>query len=366
MAQQIGIVGVGGVARYAHLPAYQRLGLEVRALFDLDGAVAREVAAQFGVPVVTDSLEELADLVDVVDLATPPAGRVGLLRRLAATGTPVLVQKPLCTTWAELAEVAALRSTGLRLRLNLTGRHVSAWRKVAELLVTGEIGRPYLCTIVNRDWWDRAPGRWDHELPDYIVHEMLIHHLDLLRFWFGPPVRIAARGGSHPGQRLRRANWVGALVEYAGGPVAQVLEDWTMPEFGFAHGHPFEEIMISGSAGVLRAGSERVELSPLGGNQVRVWHLPRPGQALPGEQLSVNWFPDSFGAAMREFLAVCDDEAVGTADWAHALALTTDTIVAADSLRASRWLDFPPDAAVTAGTDRIPAGRIPADRAVGR
>ncbi|MFY1638117.1 Gfo/Idh/MocA family protein [Solwaraspora sp. WMMB335] len=349
VAPKIGIVGVGGVARYAHLPAYRRLGLDVHALFDVDEPVAREVARQFQVPVVAGSLEELAGRVDVVDLATPPAGRIELLRRLAALGTPVLVQKPLCTTWAELAEAAALRSTGMRLRLNLTGRHVSAWRKVAELLVAGAIGRPHLCTIVNRDWWDRAPGRWDHSLPGYIVYEMLIHHLDLLRFWFGPPQRIAARGGTHPGQLLRQANWVSALIEYGSGPLAQVLEDWTMPEYGFAHGHPFEEVLISGSAGVLRAGSERVELSPVGGNQVRVWHLPRPGQTLPGEQLAVNWFPDSFGAAMNDFLATRDDPVVSASDWAQALALTADTIVAAESLGASRWLDFPPEDPVVPG-----------------
>jgi predicted dehydrogenase len=339
-ARRIGIVGAGGVARYAHLPAYQKLGLTVHALFDIDATVAHDVARQFSVPLVARTLRQLTDHVDVVDLATPPTDRPAQLAELARSGKPVLVQKPLCVNADEFADIARLRSTGLRLRLNLTGRHVSAWRKVADLIEGGAIGRPNLCTIVNRDWWDRAPGRWDHDIDGYIVFEMLIHHLDLMRFWFGPPARIAARGGTHQRQALRQANWVSAIVEHVDGPTVQVLEDWTMPEFGFAHGHPFEEIVVSGGDGVLRAHSERVELSRIGANRVEVWHLPRPGQTLPGEQLATAWFPDSFGLAMAAFLDSLDQPDLAAADWQHALDLTRATIVAAEALRSPHWLDL--------------------------
>jgi predicted dehydrogenase len=158
---RIAIVGVGGVARYAHLPAYRQRGLRVTALCDIDGDLAHEVAAEFQVETATDDARKLAERgdVDVVDIATPPAAHPELIEIFAAAGKPMLVQKPLCVNQDEfdrIAQVVAVHNPWIR--LNLTGRHVSAWQKVAALLAAGKIGRPFLCTILNRDWWDREPG----------------------------------------------------------------------------------------------------------------------------------------------------------------------------------------------------------------
>ncbi len=340
---RIGIVGVGGVARYAHLPSYRRSGLRVSAVCDRDVSVAREVASEFNVDVAVD-VAELLDRhdVDVVDIAAPPAAHMSLIRQVAEAGKPMLVQKPLCTTPAELAEIASIYAEHRPwIRLNLTGRHVSAWRKIAQLLQAGEIGRPFLCTIQNRDWWDREPGRWDHDVDNYIVFEMLIHHLDLCRYWFGAPKRVTARAGHNPAQRMRQDNWISAMLEYEAPDVVQILEDWTMPEFSFASGHPLEQVMITGDRGVIRATSERVELSTVGRDAVRVWHLPRPGQSLPGEQLSVNWFPDSFGAAMADFLDAVRSGVGRDDDWGHAVSLTEDTFAAAAAVTAAEWVPIP-------------------------
>jgi predicted dehydrogenase len=337
---RIAIVGVGGVARYAHLPAYRRLGLSVSALCDIDGELAHEVAAEFQVEAATDDARKLAerDDVDVIDIATPPTSHAGLIEVFAKAGKPMLVQKPLCVDQNEFDRISHVKSQhNPWIRLNLTGRHVSAWRKVAELLAAGDIGRPFLCTIRNRDWWDREPGRWDHGIENYIVFEMLIHHLDLCRYWFGPPKQLTARAGTNPAQRMRQANWIAAMVEYGAPDVVQILEDWTMPEFAFASGHPFEEVLINGERGVIRASSERVELSVPEQNLLRTWHLPRPGQVLPGEQLTVGWFPDSFGAAMVDFLRQVASGSGRDADWDRLVALTTDTFAAADAIGADSW-----------------------------
>ncbi|MFG2133976.1 Gfo/Idh/MocA family protein [Streptomyces sp. NPDC048751] len=338
--QGIGIIGVGGVARYAHLPAYRRLGLNVTAVCDVDEAVAADVAAEFDIPHCFRDAAELVAHPDVavVDIATPPASHLELMTAVAEAGKPMLVQKPLCTTPAELAGIRRLRDRGARVRLNMTGRQVSAWRKVHDLLRSGAIGRPYLCTVRNRDWWDREPGRWDHTIENYIVFEMAIHHLDLCAYWFGPAVKVTGRAGAHPGQLLKQANWISATLEYPDAVVVQLLEDWTMPEFSFGNGHPFEEVVISGSSGVIRASSERVELAGLGGNTVRVWHLPRPGQTLPGEQLGVSWFPDSFGHAMRDYLGDLGAGRGAEEDWDHLIRLTDETFAVSTSLSSDQWV----------------------------
>lgn len=337
----IGIIGVGGVARYAHLPAYTALGLNVQALCDTDAEVLRHVGATFGVQAqTTDPAALVSDpRVAVVDVATPPASHCALVELAAAHGKPVLVQKPLCCTRDEFERVRRLRSSA-RVRLNVTGREVSAWRKVRELVQTGELGRPIFMTIVNRDWWDRHAGGWENTLDQFILFEMAIHHLDLCLFWFGRPERVVARSGSHARQALAQANWATVTLEYASGLVVQIVNDWTLNEFAFASGHPLEQVTLSAEHGAVRATSERVEWSSRAGNTIKLWHLPRPGQRLPGEQLEVNWFPDSFGRSMRRFIDDLHDERVASEDWRHLEDLTELTFTVAEAARSDRWLNF--------------------------
>jgi predicted dehydrogenase len=342
-APGIGIIGVGGVARYAHLPAYAALGLNVQALCDTDPEMLQRVAGAFGVAArTTDAVALVRDpRVAVVDIATPPASHCALVELAAAHGKPALVQKPLCCTPDEFDRVRRLRSSA-RLRLNLTGREVSAWRKVRELLGSGALGRPLFLTIVNRDWWDRREGGWEQALDQFILFEMVIHHLDLCLFWFGPPARVAARTGSHSRQSLSQPNWASVMLEYGSGLVVQIVDDWTLSEFAFATGHPLEQVMLSAEHGAVRATSERVEWSSLGDNAIRTWHLPRPGQRLPGEQLEVNWFPDSFGRSMRGFLDSLHDSRAASEDWRHIEELTELTFAVADAARSDRWVDVDP------------------------
>ena len=45
----IGIVGMGGIVQYAHLPAYRKAGFHVVACTDLDYEKAQAVAAAYGI-----------------------------------------------------------------------------------------------------------------------------------------------------------------------------------------------------------------------------------------------------------------------------------------------------------------------------
>jgi predicted dehydrogenase len=340
----IGIIGIGGVARYAHLPAYRASGLDVVALCDVDLDLCQRVALEFGVAHTFSDPQALMahPAVKVLDIATPPSSHRELLTLAARHGKPVLVQKPLCTDRDDFAAIAALERQGLRVRLNLTGRHVSAWRKIHDLIGQGSLGQPVLCTIFNRDWWDRERDRWEHTITDYIVFEMVIHHLDLCLFWFGLPRAVTARGGRHPAQILTQRNWSTVMLDYPHDFAVQIVDDWTMSEFAFASGHPFEHVLISGANGAIRANSERIEFAQRGTNTMQVWHLPRPGQSLPGETLPFGWFPSSFGRAMIDFISTLDTPRVAAADWQHLRDLTALTFAVSDAMESARWQTIEP------------------------
>ena len=71
---RIGVIGTGSIATGAHLPAIARLEglLELVAVADLRGDVARTVGAHYGVDAYDDYHALLdRDDVDLVDICTP-------------------------------------------------------------------------------------------------------------------------------------------------------------------------------------------------------------------------------------------------------------------------------------------------------
>ena len=55
----IAIIGAGGIVKNAHLPAYKKAGFEVKAIFDLDGEKAGQLAKEFLIELVCESLKEM-------------------------------------------------------------------------------------------------------------------------------------------------------------------------------------------------------------------------------------------------------------------------------------------------------------------
>ena len=93
----IAIVGCGGIVNYAHLPSYKAHNLNVEGCFDLNPEVAQNTAADFNIPRVYSSIDEVANDPDVVivDVAVPPWEQLNVTRRLVAAGKHLLCQKPL-------------------------------------------------------------------------------------------------------------------------------------------------------------------------------------------------------------------------------------------------------------------------------
>ena len=92
----IGLIGCGGITE-SHLKAYRAAGWRVQALCDVnpEKARARRDAFYPGADVLTDYRELLRrDDVQVVDIATHPRERVGIIRDALEAGRHVLSQKP--------------------------------------------------------------------------------------------------------------------------------------------------------------------------------------------------------------------------------------------------------------------------------
>ena len=128
----VGIIGCGGIVKLAHLPAYTAYGVDVVGVFDASSEATERIQERF--PVVGQVFASVDELladprIDIVDIATHPGVRRGLIEQAIDAGKHVLSQKPFAV---DLAAARALvdhaERRGVRLAVNQNGRWAPPWR----------------------------------------------------------------------------------------------------------------------------------------------------------------------------------------------------------------------------------------------
>jgi len=141
------LLGLGGIARLGHLPAFQ-LDPAVSARLHIVGIVddAPGAPAIAGIPLLSDP-DRLAELgpIDFVDICTPTASHLPLTLWALSQGYHVLCEKPVAVTRAEAATLAAAARRARRVLMPCHQyRYNPAWRRMKRWLDEGLIGRWHL------------------------------------------------------------------------------------------------------------------------------------------------------------------------------------------------------------------------------
>lgn len=197
----ITIIGAGGIVQEAHLPGYRRAGLPVAGLFDIDVAKAQALAAEFGVPVVHESLADaIAARTDdtVFDLALPPDAILATVEQLPE-GSVALVQKPLGTGLANArAIVRAIDARRITAATNFQLRFAPAMLAIGDAVRRGLLGEIvdidiHLAVYMPWEMWSFMPRLDAIEIP---LHS--VHYLDWIRSILGEPRSVYAKTVPHP------------------------------------------------------------------------------------------------------------------------------------------------------------------------
>ena len=102
----VGVIGTGVMGRN-HVRVYSELkSADSVWVYDLDTKVARSVAEQNNVN-AAGSMEELLSSVDAVSVCVPTPYHFKTAKQVLAAGVHMLVEKPICLTSAEGAELVA-------------------------------------------------------------------------------------------------------------------------------------------------------------------------------------------------------------------------------------------------------------------
>jgi predicted dehydrogenase len=210
-------VGAGGIMRNAHLPAYQMCGFEPVGIFDYKTELAQELAAEFNIPYVAESLEDIiatAPADAIFDLATPANAIAEILRKLP-DGAFVLMQKPMGETLAQAEEIVEVcDAKNLKAAVNFQLRWAPYTLALKSLLQSGELGDLLDLEFkinVHTPWaiWyflELAPRM------EMVYHS--IHYIDLIRDILGEPKDVWARAIKHPDAPKLESSRSFAYFEY--------------------------------------------------------------------------------------------------------------------------------------------------------
>jgi predicted dehydrogenase len=293
----IGLIGCGGIARGAHLPAYREFGYNVVACCDVNEAAMRQAQAEFEIPFGTPDVDALLARpeVQIVDLAVHATQRRPLVEKIAAAGKAILGQKPFAMNGDDAQHmVEVCERAGVTLMVNQQARWAPAHRAVKVLLDRRILGHVYSVMHVNRSFQD-IPGSWFVALENFNIVDHGIHYIDLSRFFTGrTPVRVKASTTHVPGQTAVSPMIYSILCEYE--PDARLMTTLHFNNIIVATGLHRYEWLIDGTEGSLAASQSEVTVCRKENPAVKVT-FPIRGR----------WFPDAFGGSMGELMRALDE-----------------------------------------------------------
>ncbi len=223
---------------------------EVVAAFAPSVERRRKFTALFPFPESSNLDAILADrTIDAVGILTPPNTHLDLVRRAAAAGKHILLEKPLEISTARSVElVEAVERAGVTMGVMLQHRFRPAGERLRTILAEGRLGRIVSCSVSIRLWRPQGyydePGRGTRARDGGgVLLTQGIHTLDLMLSLAGPVAEVAGFTATSPVHRMETEDLVAAGVRFASGALGVI--DATTAAFPGAA----ERIDIAGTKG---------------------------------------------------------------------------------------------------------------------
>jgi predicted dehydrogenase len=235
--------------------------VEVAAAYSRSEARRADFASRFPFPSAASLDAILADpSIDIVAILTPPSTHLDLVRRAAAAGKHVLLEKPLeITTERATALVQVCREAGIRLGVVLQHRFRPAAMHLRHLLHARTLGALVGCSTSIRLWRPQSyydePGRGTRARDGGgVLLTQGIHTLDLMLSLVGPVAEVSGYATTTGVHRMETEDMVCAAVRFANGALG-VIEATTCAYPGFP-----ERIEITGEMATAALAGTRLEV----------------------------------------------------------------------------------------------------------
>lgn len=234
MTVQMGLIGAGHIGT-AHIRACEtREEIDLVAICEADEERAATVSEKANVPVWHDFEDFVTEAnIDAVDITLPhhlhyPAAKAALYEKLH-----VIVEKPLAISMTEAHELVDLaESRNLVLMAAQMHRFTPHHRAVRNLLDEDELGKirhARIDFIQNlHDYAD--PPHWLYDgktAGGGSIISLLVHKLDLLRYFIGEPKRVCALERTVNKDFSDAEDYAVGLIEFENGAIADLFTTYS-------------------------------------------------------------------------------------------------------------------------------------------
>jgi predicted dehydrogenase len=293
---RFGIAGFGLHAVRRLMPGFALArNCNVVALSRRDSSKAGEAAAQYGIPHVFASTEELCRCpeVDAVLVTTPNACHLQDVLTAVAARKPVLCEKPMGMDAEQCRQmVDAARNAGVLLGVAQVFRFEESTLRFRERVAAGDIGRPIFARAEfsypgaghGRTWlYNRSIGGGGP------IADVGVHCIDALRYILQDEPRLVSALGRPDEQSGDVEAAAVVTLEFQRGTLATVLVS--------TRAHYRTPLEIVGDAGVLRAEDALNVERPV---KLELWRGgQRAAEETVSNQLAYARQVDSFAAAVE-------------------------------------------------------------------
>ena len=293
---RIGLIGCGGIANGAHLPAYRDFGYEVVACSDIDPVAVEATRARWGIEAAGTDPGIVLDnpQVEVIDLAVHPHARLKLWPALLEAGKPILSQKPFAMTWEDAVSMAtSAQDAGVMLMINQQARWAPAHAAIKRLIQLGACGPLFSVAHVRRSYQDQ-PDKWWRDVVNFNIVDHGVHFVDLIRhFSRRTPDAVSTTAAMMQGQNAVSPLSHTLAMHFDSGDLTAIDHFNNIIQSRAA----FSEFWhIDGAEGSITGTPQWVEVTQRDEPERRV-RFPIEG----------TWFPEAFGGSMGELMAALDE-----------------------------------------------------------
>jgi myo-inositol 2-dehydrogenase/D-chiro-inositol 1-dehydrogenase len=169
---------------------------ELVAACDIRLEVAQAVADELGIQrVVKDYHDLLSDKdIEAILIASSTDTHAFIMKDVANAGKHIFCEKPLALELDKIDDALnTIEKAGVKLQVGFNRRFDKSFQHVREIVTSGEIGRPCILRITNRD--PDFPAMEFLRVSGGIFLDLAIHDFDMVRFQLGEVVEVYAAGG---------------------------------------------------------------------------------------------------------------------------------------------------------------------------
>ena len=290
------LIGAGGIVESAHLPAYQKAGLEVIGITDLNQAKAWKLAKQFNLPNVYDSAQQAAICAPkhtIFDIAIPASGLVDLLPTFR-NGSTLLIQKPMGENIKQAQQIKQICqqkdfTANVNFQMRFAPQIIEA-RKMINQKIIGKLHDIEMRVTVYTPWhlWDFLEKC---DRVEILYHS--IHYIDLIRSFWGEPNGILAKTTKHPAMMNMASSRSNIIMDYGDIKRANITTNHGH-KYGLKHQESY--LKFEGTKGAIKicfgllmdypkGTVDNFEYQILDNQQETEWI---------SKEISGTWFPDAF------------------------------------------------------------------------